>query len=643
MAESAIFFFDGISGATAYVSGANIGDTYTFFAEGSGTADTQVAGAASLTMSITGITNSGAPFPLNVYNQTTGEWFAIGVFQEGSVYQYQFAADWTYDGADTVTCTFFAAGGITYYLYAFDLPNTEFTSVVGAGATITITLDYSPTVFAGKFVGVLYAIPPSPDYATYTARVFDQGVAGEGEPGNPSPASVGFCDRTWRFLVTDLAGETITILDHLAAERTVTPKLNEPLEVSGTVPSDNSEVNAVHADGFPFLAEGVRQVYCFRRESGSVPYFTPRASTLVLQVGDSAQSDDARSRFTAWDPWQYMFSRPVLVSALTPNDTEGGSAGSPGDLIGSGGILYPATMTADDIVLDMIQTTVAFGDPTAPPAALACFTDVTSGTLQTCTTFTDGYPIQQGTSLGQALQDMCSTGVLDLIFTPIFDPLNRPGILCELNIYSQSAPFDGAGSYNYHAVFAWDKPGRSLVGVDNLYDGAQRANHVQFYNGQGGPPVAPQTSPSSITRYGEYVAQQFFPAETEPAAVIAIAAEQLALRSSFKETLTVNPAPERSPEPFTGYYLGDRVPVFVSDNMRQSLVGWQRVYGIPVSIDDSGVETVRELLVGPIGAPPPVAAPLLSGGDLGTTVAVDAAARRASGGGVLTSPDGVQA
>jgi hypothetical protein len=95
---------------------------------------------------------------------------------------------------------------------------------------------------------------------------------------------------------------------------------------------------------------------------------------------------------------------------------------------------------------------------------------------------------------------------------------------------------------------------------------------------------------------------------------MSLAAEQLRLRKSFKETLTVNPAPERSPEPFVDYYLGDRVPVYVSNRMRQALpagvlpFAWQRIYGIPVEIDDNGVETVRELLVGPVGGPPPVVA-----------------------------------
>jgi hypothetical protein len=434
----------------------------------------------------------------------------------------------------------------------------------------------------------------------------------------------------WRFLVTDLDGKGITLLDSLASDRMVTPKLSEPLEVSGTVPSDSDYVNRVHTDGFPLLAEGVRQLYCFRREEDTPPYYTPRASALIMQVDDASHSDDARSRFTAWDPWQYLFSRPVLQSALA---TVGDKQGVTGDLITSANMLYPATMTADEIVTDILFVMLSSGDVTAPAAALQGFVDwglsgFYTGTIETCAKFDahppedkGGFPIQQFTSVGQALLDLVSTGYLDLVFEPIYDPISRPGLLCQLSIYSQTVDDGtgeiiklGAGTYRYSAVFAWDRPGRSMVGVDNLFDGVGRANRIQYFNGQGGPPVyrlgppakVPIADAASIATYGEYWTQQAFPAATQAVAIRAVAGLQLALRKTFKETLTVNPAPERSPEPFVDYYLGDGVRVFVSDNMRQDLTGWQRIYGIPVEIDDNGVETVRELLVGPIGEPPPV-------------------------------------
>ena len=37
---------------------------------------------------------------------------------------------------------------------------------------------------------------------------------------------------------------------------------------------------------------------------------------------------------------------------------------------------------------------------------------------------------------------------------------------------------------------------------------------------------------------------------------------------------------------------------------RITSAAWQRIYGIPVEIDDNSVETVRELLVGTVGSPP---------------------------------------
>jgi len=171
--------------------------------------------------------------------------------------------------------------------------------------------------------------------------------------------------------------------------------------------------------------------------------------------------------------------------------------------------------------------------------------------------------------------------------------------------------------FNYNAIFAWDMPGRSVTGIDDLFDGLGRANVVQFYRGQGGSAVTQQTDAASIATYGEYWAQQFFPAqETPTAAVIAIAEQQLELRKTVKQTLTINPAPTRAPDPFVDYGLGDRVPVYASNRLRQTVgdpsgtplttiqsIDFQRIYGIPVDIDDNGTETVRQLLVGVVGAP----------------------------------------
>jgi hypothetical protein len=446
----------------------------------------------------------------------------------------------------------------------------------------------------------------------------------------------------WRFLVTDLDGSSITLLDSLASERMVTPKLNEALELTGTVPSDSDYVNRLHTDGFPLVAEGVRQLYGFRRESDTVPYYTNRASTLLMQVNDASTTGDARTRFTGWDPWQYLFSRPVLQSNLATIGRTG-PAGTSGLLIPAENLYYPQSVSADEIIVDILFIMFSNADVTSPVASQNAFIDwglsgFYTGTIETCPAPAVGasWEIQQGTSVGQALQDICASGACDIIMEPIYDPVNRPGELCQISIYSQGSPAYGAGSYNYNAIFSWDRPGRSVVGIDDMFDGTNRANHIIYYNGQGGPPIATYASAefrdaTSIATYGEYAPSQFFPAQTVKQGVKSIAAQQLALRANFKQTLTVNPAPERSPEPFVDYYLGDRVPVYASDNLRQEIppsgsydpfsgpTAWQRVYGIPVEIDDNGVETVRELLVGPVGGPPPVTGPAAPQGIMSQT------------------------
>jgi len=82
-----------------------------------------------------------------------------------------------------------------------------------------------------------------------------------------------------------------------------------------------------------------------------------------------------------------------------------------------------------------------------------------------------------------------------------------------------------------------------------------------------------QTDAASVTKYGEYWAQQFFPGATAPFQVTDLAEQQLALRAAGKTTVTFRPAPERSPRPWQDYYLGDRVPVWASKEKFRKLLG----------------------------------------------------------------------
>lgn len=412
----------------------------------------------------------------------------------------------------------------------------------------------------------------------------------------------------WRFFLATLDGEGVTDLSKIASDRVVTPILNAPLMMEGRVPSDNPQVWIQDADdNDPYVAEGTRLMWGFRRESNTAPYYVPRAATLVQLVGDEAQQDDARTHFVGYDPWKYLFARPAVDFNY--------------ELPGPKGIRFPSTrgigITADEIAVELLANTIEDprgGHTYIDPGAGNGGTGFWAGEYETTApvyTEESPYVVQQGKSVGQVWQDLCASNEMDIILTPIYDPFNRPNYLCDLSIFTQ------AGVTRDEQVFAWNLPSRSLVGLSRIEDGSSRANRIKFFSSQGGSAPGGQTIPvesdlDSVAKYGNYWAQQFFPGQTRPAAIEYMAQEQLRLRSTGRETVTFTPAPERSPRPFQDYGLGDRVPVWASKEGFRKLLGqqgsgtmvetqYQRIYGFPISISDDALETVTGMLTSPQG------------------------------------------
>lgn len=387
-----------------------------------------------------------------------------------------------------------------------------------------------------------------------------------------SPAADPYTSPYWRFVITDLDGEALTMLSHLASDREIQYLLNAPARATFKVPSDNPQVNIPGDDGYPFVAEGVRCLLGFRKEAG---VWVIRYTGLLLQVQDTAEQDIAYTHVTSYDPWQYLMYRPVV------NYTTG-------KIPGPKGISWNDTV-GSTIALQVLRNTITWRGSCFIDAGVAWGgTSFYTGTIETTNDLDINFP--QGTSVGEAWQQLCATDTMDIVLEPIYDPVNRPGYLAQVSIYGQ------AGSNRDGATFAWDKPGRSLVQLDRLDDGTIRANKVAYYTGQGGPPVAIQTNAPSVSTFGEYWAVQWFPGQNIPAAVVYLAQEILSLRKTGQRTVEISPAPERSPEPFLDYYLGDRVPVYASSDFREAISGYQRIYGIPIALSDDATEQISHLI-----------------------------------------------
>lgn len=422
----------------------------------------------------------------------------------------------------------------------------------------------------------------------------------------------------WRFVVayndpTNASGKssgTLTFLDRLAVNREVAYALNTPSMAAMDVPSDSPEVNILRVGGGnPFVWFNSRFLYGFRREGADSPNRPPgysnnypwvvRFAGILDQVGRNAQSEQGVSHLTAHDPWQYWGSLPVV-------DDDG-------NLVGRGGWkLLDASgnpLRGDQIVVKLLLNCLRYLNLTQPGATLHADwgqTPFYGGTIQP--TDPVEFSVDQGMYLGEALAKLTDTGNLDLVLTPIYDVTVRPGLLVEVNVYSQ------AGGVNNGAIFGWDLLPRSVVGIDLLDDGTQMANRVQFYASSAKNPV-PVQSPTidSAATYGQWWMVKSLSGTDVTISGTQSAAQLLALaeanlRRNGKRSLTIDPTPERSPVPWNEYELGDTVPVWASRSNFGLDLGpgpisggaWQnpqRIYGLPISIGDDRVETVTNLLL----------------------------------------------
>lgn len=388
--------------------------------------------------------------------------------------------------------------------------------------------------------------------------------------------------RFWRFIITDLDSVTLSFLDRVASERSVAYALNDESVHEGHVPSDSPNLSRIADDGDPVLAMNSRLIYGFRRELDGVPnsttpsLWTPRWAGIVHIVSDAAQSDNPETSYTAYDPWRLLKLRPLVTDAgLLPTD----------------GMTFRNT-PGSEIALDLLTNSHSFHG--------SCHIDFGqsgefyTGTIETTDEISRHF--EPGTTVGEAWTTLTDSGTLDIVLEPVYDPVNRPGICSQLSIY------DKAGEDKQSAVFAWDKPGRSITGIDRTQDGTQMANKVLFYTNNG-KPAALQTNSASVAKYGQYWLERSISDEYQTAVVQLLAQTELRLRRLGRTTLSIDPVAERSPEPFTEYFCGDRVPIFASSRLRLPIELQnpedepRRVYALPISIGDDGTENVESLLL----------------------------------------------
>lgn len=411
-----------------------------------------------------------------------------------------------------------------------------------------------------------------------------------------------------RVVVTDLNGVVTTWLSGKSLlGATVTSNLDLPSQITVDVRSGDKSVNTIFpADGDPLVAQSNRLAYVFLNEAPTAEMvdtrWVCRAAGILMSPDDQADADISTTHFTAYDPWQFFMGLPCFADEL-------------GTLIPQIGLTFPAS-AGNDIAYTLIQNTYAsllalglagpgfFAD--IPPAYGG--TSFWSGTNEVTPTL--DFVVQQGTSLGQALQNLASTGndvqgtsqCIDIVFEPIYDPGSgisprRPGYTSQISI------FNLAGIERPGAPMGWGRFNRSAMTADRQHDGTPGAfvNVAQFVAGQGGDLalVTPLDAAASVAKYGSYWLQKFFPGQPFASVVNNLAVQALTLQKQGKRTFLVDPDPLRAGMPFRDYAIGDRIPVYSTKAQRVPEAGLERVQTIPLVIGADGVTSVSKLLVSP--------------------------------------------
>lgn len=418
--------------------------------------------------------------------------------------------------------------------------------------------------------------PATPDYATWNifgtpsgtvdVTVFDVpqdgyvyiGIGGFGSQADFTfayaflqPAQLRYVDPSlWRILLGNSNGRILSLLENRSTDRTFQYDLDQPWEHSALVASDDPEINIPFPDpdSPAFLTNNMRKIWALRRERAASPPYVCRWAGIVMTLEDMG-ADAVTTRYTAYDSWQYLMSRPIRV----PDTTFA--------IPGPDGITF-TDARASDIALDFLAATVAMdGDVfiDASDMGLIEATDVIPGDIN----------FARDTSVGEAWQQLCATGTIDIILRPIFDPDSRPGVLSELIIKKQ------AGVVQYNSVFGWGMGPRNIVQLSRVIDGTQLANTVQFYTGDD-VAATEQVDLDSIADFGVYWNQQTISdaQASEVDLVSQLAFEELVKRTRGVRTVEFDAVPERAPIPFLDYGPGDWVPVWANRNFREKLTGY---------------------------------------------------------------------
>lgn len=376
----------------------------------------------------------------------------------------------------------------------------------------------------------------------------------------------------WRFAVLAPFGigrvwRKCTILTHLAQNIELLYQLNRSTMLSFDVPSDDPQVNILHTDGLPFLAVGPRWILGWRKSPATLDP-TPGGWELkfagrIWTLQDQGDGDTSRTMVTAFDALKHLEKR--IVRDFT------------------GGFRKQVKWWAEPgttVVRDMVDRTQQYVG--------TCRIDTASGhwidSGLTTVAFDQAYVLP-------SIIRITDTGTMDLnveYLDGTNDDFMRLGGQPRL------------GSDKPGAILGYAAPPRRATGFDRTTTLDNLANSITLFGKSSKGFDATASDINSQEMYDIFEDVSVITDVETPALLNLLAQEEVFLRKSPNDIISITPTPEDSPRFFNEYFLGDTIRIRASKTpfpaTRQTVDGVSRVYGARLKVDAEYGEQVTELI-----------------------------------------------
>lgn len=356
----------------------------------------------------------------------------------------------------------------------------------------------------------------------------------------------------WVFQLCDLNGNAISNITRSARDRTFQFRINSLTGLTIRLISDDSAINGTHSDGFPILDSGRRTIKAFRRElqpdnsyARVLKFFGP-----IWQIQDAGQQDNAFTAVLAYDAPVYLTKRFT------------------------GSIRSFTNVDAGQIAKTLIDEANAV-------ASTGLYVSSVETTMSRSVTY-------QYKQLSEAISEFANSfNGFDWKFTP---EDRTDGTFGNIRILAQ------LGSIKANALFGWGTAPHNVQSMDRKTDMSIVASDLTTIGGanQGGDQIvsiASNPATSQFFRRMEHVNPGFADV-TDPGFLAALTADELNFRTLQRELVQFLPTPGSSPSFLDDYNVGDFVQVQAGTKLRGGFVGFQRVVGVDLIIDDVGREIV---------------------------------------------------